>query len=181
MSVLRKVDGAVLWLLRTNERAEMNIKSEAKKRGVDPNRLIFAKKLPQAEHLARHKHADLFLDTFCYNAHTTASDALWAGLPVITKKGEQFAARVSASLLTAVGLPELITETDADYENLIIELANQPEKLSKIRSKLQSNRLTKPLFDTKRYTRNFEAGLLQAYDLYFNGEQPRHIYVKDAN
>ena len=128
----------------------MNIKSEAKKRGVDPNRLIFANKLPQAEHLARHKHADLFLDTFCYNAHTTASDALWAGLPVITKKGEQFAARVSASLLTAVGLPELITETDADYENLIIELANQPEKLCKIRSKLQSNRLTKPLFDTKR-------------------------------
>ena len=181
MSVLSKVDGAVLWLLKTDERAEMNIKSEAKKRGVDPNRLVFANKLPQAEHLARHKHADLFLDTFCYNAHTTASDALWAGLPVITKKGEQFAARVSASLLTAVGLPELITETDADYENLIIELANQPEKLCKIRSKLQSNRLTKPLFDTKRYTRNFEAGLLQAYDLYFKGEQPRHIYVKDAN
>ena len=103
------------------------------------------------------------------------------GLPVVTKKGEQFAARVSASLLTAVGLPELITKSEADYENLIIELANQPEKLHRIRSKLQSNRLTTPLFDTKRYTRNFEAGLLQAYDLYFKGEQPRHIAVEDTN
>ena len=181
MRILKNVENSVLWLLKTDEKAEANIKAEAKKRGVEPSRLVFADMLPQSEHLARQKHADLFLDTFRYNAHTTASDALWGGLPVVTKKGEQFAARVSASLLTAIGLPELITKSEADYENLIIELATQPQKLRRIRSKLQSNRLTKPLFDTKRYTRNFEAGLLQAYDLYFKGKQPRHIAVEDTN
>ena len=127
-----------------------------KKRGVDPNRLVFANKLPQAEHLARHKHADLFLDTFCYNAHTTAS--MPYGLVCqLSQKRRMVAARVSVSLLTAVGLPELITKTDADYENLIIELANQPEKLSRYVLNFSLTGL-RSLY-LLSVTRNFEAGL----------------------
>ena len=124
MRILNKVPNSVLWLLKTNSLAKINLEKEAKERGVDPSRIIFAEHLEHSKHLERHKHADLFLDTFCVNAHTTASDALWAGVPLVTKIGDQFAARVSASLLTAVGLPELITETEADYETLILELAN---------------------------------------------------------
>ena len=106
---------------------------EAEIRGVDPSRLIFAGWVPIEEHLARHKLADLFLDTFAFNAHTTASEALWAGLPIVTKAGKGSAARAAASLLTAVGLPELITQTEKDYETLILQLANHPEQLTQIR------------------------------------------------
>ena len=179
MRLLSKVEDSVLWLLKSNKWAEENLRREAEERGVDPVRLIFAGRLPQAEHLARHKHADLFIDTFNVNAHTTASDALWAGLPVVTKQGEQFAARVAASLLNAVGLPELVTTTEADYEALILELATDPDKLKLMNEKLASNRLTEPLFDTKRYTRNFERGLQKVYDLYFAGEAPQDVCVDD--
>ena len=179
MRLLSKVEGSVLWLLKSNKWAEENLRREAEERGVDPVRLIFAGRLPQAEHLARHKHADLFIDTFNVNAHTTTSDALWAGLPVVTKQGEQFAARVAASLLNAVGLPELVTTTEADYEALILELATDPDKLKLMNEKLASNRLTEPLFDTKRYTRNFEKGLQQVYSLYFEGETPRDVWVEE--
>ena len=130
--------------------------------------------------MARHKHADLFLDTFFYNAHTTASDALWAGLPVVTKRGNQFSARVAASLLTAVGLEELITETEEDYEDLIMKLAEQPRKLKKLKNKLASNILTEPLFDTPRYTRNFEAGIKEAFNRFSLGLKPDHIDVLEA-
>ena len=179
MRLLLKVEDSVLWLLKTNHWAEQNLRKEAEARGVDPLRLIFADKPKQIEHLARHKHADLFIDTFNYNAHTTASDALWAGLPVVTKIGEQFAARVSASLLQAVGLPELITDKEENYEALILNLATRPDKLGAIKKKLAANRLSQPLFDTKRYARNFEQGLLRANDLYFSGSNAQDIWVNE--
>ena len=118
MRLLSKVEGSVLWLLKSNNWAEQNLRKEAQARGINSNRLVFAEKISQAEHLARQTLADLFLDTFNYNAHTTASDSLWAGLPVVTKMGKGFAARVAGSLLTAVGLVELITETEQNYEAL---------------------------------------------------------------
>jgi predicted O-linked N-acetylglucosamine transferase (SPINDLY family) len=164
MRLLGKVDGSVLWLLRANKWSEANLRQEARQRGIDPGRLVFAERLPHAEHLARHKHANLFLDTFNYNAHTTASDALWSGLPVVTKAGRQFAARVAASLLSAAGLPELITETEEDYEAVILDLATAPERLAALKSKLAENRLTQPLFDTARYTRDFEQALEDAFE-----------------
>jgi predicted O-linked N-acetylglucosamine transferase (SPINDLY family) len=178
MRLLNQVEGSVLWLLKSNKWTEPNLRHEAGLRGVDPSRLVFADRLPHSEHLARHKHADLFVDTFNYNAHTTASDALWTGLPVVTKVGQQFAARVSASLLTAVGLPELITTTEAEYEALLLDLATNRSKLSEIRAKLQTNRLTHPLFDTSGYTRDFERGLQEAYERYFGGQAPADIWIQ---
>jgi protein O-GlcNAc transferase len=177
MRVLGQVEGSVLWLLKSNRWAEENLKKEAEHRGIDPSRVIFAEKIPHAEHLARHKHADLFVDTFNYNAHTTASDALWSGLPVVTKQGRQFAARVAASLLTAVGLPELITESEEDYERLILELAANPEKLIAIKETLKANLQTEPLFDTHRYARQFETGLIEAYEIYFGGSMPKDLRI----
>ena len=151
---------------------------EAEIRGVDPSRLIFAGRVPMEEHLARHKLADLFLDTFAFNAHTTASEALWAGLPIVTKAGKGSAARAAASLLTAVGLPELITQTEKDYETLILQLANHPEQLTQIRQKLMDNRLSTPLFDTELYTKHLEEGYQQAYQRYFDGKLPKAIFVQ---
>ena len=119
----------------------------------------------------------MFIDTFNYNAHTTASDALWCGLPIVTKQGKQFSARVASSLLTACGLPELITKNEKEYEELIYELATNPKKLKAISLKLSQNKKNKPLFNTKQYTKNFENGLQKAYDLYFNGEHPKNIFV----
>ena len=129
------------------------------------------------EHLARQRFADLFIDTFVFNAHTTAAEALWAGLPVVTKIGSGFAARVAGSLLNAVGLPELITETEEDYEALILKLATNPTKLAEIKEKLATNRLTQPLFDTDLYTRHLESGYQQAYQNYFDGNLPQTIMV----
>jgi len=164
-------------LLKFNKWAEENLKREAEARGINAERVVFAERLPQAEHLARQRLADLFLDTFNYNAHTTASDALWAGLPVVTKIGQGFAARVAGSLLNAVGLPELVTETEQDYEALILELATNPKKLSKIKDKLAANRLTQPLFDTELYTKHLEEAYQQAYQNYFEGNPPKTIIV----
>ena len=151
MRMLGQVEGSVLWLLRSNIWAETNLGREAENRGIAGDRLVFADKLPHDLHLARHKHADLFIDTFNVNAHTTASDALWAGLPIVTKAGEQFAARVAASLLHAIGLDELVTETDEEYERRILELANNPELLQAAGATLAENRQTHGLFDTRRY------------------------------
>lgn len=179
MKLLTAVEGSVLWLLKANKWAEKNLRLEMRRFGIDPGRLIFANKLPLDQHLARHRHADLFLDTFVYNAHTTASDALWAGLPIVTKSGGQFSARVAASLLNAIGLPELVVETDEHYVDLALNLASNPEKLADIRKKLNKNRLTSPLFDAKRFTRNFESGLKMAYDHYLSGEEPADIFVRE--
>lgn len=156
MRLLRQVGGSVLWLLKANPWAEQNLRREAEKRGVDPARLVFAERTPLPEHLARHRLADLFLDTFAYNAHTTASDALWAGLPIVTKMGRGFPARVAASLLHAVDLPELVTDATEDYERLALELATHPEKLAALGQKLLRARQTASLFDTERYARQLE-------------------------
>lgn len=179
MRILKKVDNSVLWLLGSNQWSQDNLKKQAKARGVDSQRIVFANKLPVAEHLARHQHADLFIDTFNVNAHTTTSDALWAGLPVITKIGKQFAARVSASLLSAVGLPELITQTEKDYEALILQIANNPSQLSNIKQKLIDNLPSCALFDTKRYTRNFEQGLEIVHKRHIENQMPKVIDVKE--
>jgi predicted O-linked N-acetylglucosamine transferase (SPINDLY family) len=130
------------------------------------------------EHLARHKAADLFLDTRPYNAHTTASDALWAGLPVLTCMGESFASRVAASLLNAIELPELITETQADYEALAIELAMNPERLKAIKEKLAKNRLTTSLFNTPLFTKNLELAYIQIHQRYQAGLAPDHLTLE---
>jgi len=177
MRLLTSVKGSVLWLLKSNKWAEQNLKRQAEAHGVSSERIIFAERVPQAEHLARQRLADLFLDTFNYNAHTTASDALWAGLPLVTKLGKGFAARVAGSLLNAVGLPELITESEQDYEALILKLATNPTKLAEIKEKLANNRLTQPLFNSDLYTRHLESGYLQAYESYFQGNLPQTIIV----
>jgi predicted O-linked N-acetylglucosamine transferase (SPINDLY family) len=179
MRLLANVENSVLWLRESNKFSHINIKNEAQKRKVDPSRVVFAGKLPMDEHLSRQRLADLFVDTFSFNAHTTASEALWAGLPVVTKIGEGFAARVAGSLLNAVGLPELVTETKQDYEALILELATNPEKLAKIKAKLATNRLTHPLFNTELYTKHLENGYQQAYQNYFDGHLPQTIIVQE--
>jgi protein O-GlcNAc transferase len=177
MRLLTKVENSVLWLRESNQLSSINMKNEAQKRKVDPSRLVFADRAPMDEHLARQRLADLFLDTFAFNAHTTATEALWAGLPVVTKIGQGFAARVAGSLLNAVGLPDLITETEKNYEALILELATNPTKLAKIKEKLASNRLTQPLFNTELYTKHLENGYLQAYQNYFDGNLPQTVIV----
>ena len=177
MRLLSKVEGSVLWLLKSNKWAEQNLKQQAEAMGVSAERIIFAERLPQAEHLARHRLADLFLDTFNYNAHTTASDALWAGLPVVTKAGQGFAARVAGSLLNAVGLPELVTTTEQDYEELVLRLATNPTKLAAVKETLAANRLTQPLFNTELYTKHLENGYQQAYQCYFDKKLPQTITV----
>lgn len=156
MNILQAVPGSVLWLLQGSEQTQNNLRREAQVRGVDPVRLVFAKNMPVAEHLARQRAADLFLDTLPYNAHTTASDALWAGLPVLTCAGETFASRVAASLLHAIDLPELVTTSQTAYEALAIRLATHPELLAALRQKLDQNKLSTPLFDTALFTRQLE-------------------------
>lgn len=177
MRVLSSVDDSVLWLLESNAVAEQNLREEAERRGVEANRIIFARRMAQAEHLARHQHADLFIDTFNYNAHTGASDALWAGLPLVTKVGKQFAARVASSLLVAMGMSDLITETEEHYEQLIMELANDDSKLEALKARLQVNRLSQPLFKTQEYTRDFESGLKMAAEKHRRGGVPEDIFV----
>ncbi|MCO5063727.1 MAG: tetratricopeptide repeat protein [Rhizobiaceae bacterium] len=181
MRLLGKLNGSVLWLLSSNVWMEQNLRQEAISRGVDPARLVFSKKVPHEEHLARLQHADLVVDCFNYNAHTTASDALWTGLPIVTRIGRQFSARVAASLLNAIGLSELVTRTSEEYEAKILDLATRPEELNRIRKRLERNRLARPLFDTVRYTRNFEAGLELAYDRYFAGKLPADITIPDID
>jgi protein O-GlcNAc transferase len=177
MQILLKLGDSVLWLFEDNQSSATNLRKEAATRGVNPERLIFARRIPLQDHLARHRLADLFLDTLPYNAHTTASDALWAGLPVLTQIGETFAGRVAASLLTAIGLPELITRSPQAYVDLAVELATNPEKLAGIRSKLVGNRLTTPLFNTQLFTRHLEASYRAMYERYQAGLPPDHIYV----
>ncbi len=175
MRVLERVPGSVLWLLEDNPTAARNLRREAEQRGVEAARLVFARRLAPAEHLARHGLADLFIDTLPYNAHTTASDALWAGLPVLTCIGDAFAGRVAASLLHAIGLPELITTTAAEYEAMAIELATHPEALAALREKLARQRLSAPLFDTERFARHIEDIFTQMHERSLAGLAPDHL------
>jgi predicted O-linked N-acetylglucosamine transferase (SPINDLY family) len=177
MDILRQVDGSVLWLLRDNPWVDANLKREAAARGVSSDRLIFSDKVSVAEHLGRQGCADIFLDSFNCNAHTTASDALWAGLPVVTKLGQSFAARVAGSLLHGLGLPELVTETEADYARLAIDLARQPDRLAAIKQKIAANRRTAPLFDTEAFARNIEQAYELAHQRHMDGLRPAPLTV----
>jgi predicted O-linked N-acetylglucosamine transferase (SPINDLY family) len=157
MRLLKAVPGSVLWLLEDNAAASRNLRREAGARGVDAERLVFAGRVLPPAHLARQRLADLFLDTLPCNAHTTASDALWAGLPLLTCRGNAFAGRVAGSLLRAVGLPELITDDLGTYEALALRLATTPGELSALKARLSQNRLTHPLFDIDRFRRHIES------------------------
>lgn len=170
MRLLKGVAGAVLWLYRDNEAAAANLRREAVRLGVAPERLVFAERRESARHLARHALADLFLDTLPVNAHTTASDALWAGLPVLTCSGASFAGRVAGSLLHAVGLPQLVTRSRREYEDRALELAANPGLLAQIRGTLTRNRLTCPLFDTEAYCRNLESAYRAMWERWREGQ-----------
>jgi predicted O-linked N-acetylglucosamine transferase (SPINDLY family) len=178
MTILKRVSGSVLWLLGDNPAAVANLRREAAARGVDPERLVFAERLSLPDHLARHRLADLFLDTLPYNAHTTASDALWAELPVLSQIGETFAGRVSSSLLNAIGAPELIVSTPEAYERRAIDLAADRDRLAAIRQKLAKNRLIAPLFDTQGFARHIEAAYTEMYQRHLKGLPPDDISVR---
>ncbi len=175
MRILAAVPGSVLFLVGDRGIAERNLRREAAARGIAPERLVFGGRVAPADYLARYRAADLFLDTAPYNAGTTASDALWVGLPVLTCIGSSFAARVAASVLTAAGLPELITRDRAQYEALAIELATQPERLAAIRRRLAESRPTCALFDTPALTRKIEQAYCRMYERYLAGLPPEHL------
>ncbi|HZQ11730.1 MAG TPA: tetratricopeptide repeat protein [Pseudolabrys sp.] len=178
MRILRRVGNGVLWLSAANAPATANLKKAAAAAGIDPARLIFAERVAtSADHLARHRLADLFLDTLPYNAHTTASDALWAGLPVLTQIGATFAGRVAASLSNSVGLPEMIVTTAEAYEELAVELATRPDKLAAVKRKLADARLAAPLFDTGLFTRHIESLFRAMYERCQAGLPADHIRV----
>ena len=166
MRLLAATPASVLWLLETHAEASANLRAAAGQAGIDPQRLVFAPRLALPAHLARHRLADLSLDTLPVNGHTTTSDALWAGLPVLTCAGETFVSRVAGSLLHAVGLPDLVTASLADYEALALALARDPARLAALRQRLAANRETAPLFDSARYTRNLEALYRRMWDDY---------------
>lgn len=177
MRLLKAKPGSVLWLLECNQWAKANLCREAEQRGIVADRLIFAPRVPIAEHLARHAWADLFLDTLPYNAHTTASDALWMGLPIVTCSGNTFAGRVAGSLLSAAGLPELITCSLADYERLAMQLASMPDELSAIRNKLRLSRDRMPLFDTPRMVEHLQQAFVTMWEKHAAGQSPQTFSV----
>ena len=181
MKLLTATAGSVLWLLGTNATAEANLRREAERRGVAPDRLVFAPKIQLADHLARSAQADLFLDTMPYNAHTTGSDALWAGVPLLTCLGSTFASRVAASLGRAVGLDELVTHSLQDYEAMALKLAHDPAHLRALRRRLARNRDTYPLFDTARFTRHIEAAYTTMWQRYQNGAAPEAFAVESVD
>jgi protein O-GlcNAc transferase len=180
MRLLQSKKDSVLWLLDGGSTASLNLRAAAAKRGVSPERLIFAPKVGVVDHLARQRQADLFLDTLPCNAHTTASDALWAGLPVLTCLGATFAGRVAGSLLKAIGLDELIAPSLHDYEALALNLAQDRAHLARIRHRLVLNRAASILFDTKRATRHLEAAYLTMLDILRRGDRPRSFAVEPA-
>jgi predicted O-linked N-acetylglucosamine transferase (SPINDLY family) len=180
MRLLRAVPGSVLWLLRDSALAERNLRREAEARGVEPSRIRFAPRVPVEQHLARHRLADLFLDTLPYNAHTTASDALWMGVPVVTCAGHTFAARVAGSLLRAVGLPELVTDSMAAYEALALGLARDRGRLAALRAHLDAAHGRAPLFDTDLFRRQLEAAFTYMWQRWQRGEPPREFSLTSA-
>jgi len=178
MKILQRVPNSVMWFYYNFPEAPENLKREAQALGINASRLIFSPYIKMAAHIERNILADLFLDSLPYNAHTTASDALWANVPVLTLQGKSFAGRVAASLLHAIEMPELITYTEQEFEDRAVDLATHPEKLAALKVKLSKNRLTTPLFDTKLYTKHFEAALIEAYERYQSDLPPAHIEVK---
>jgi protein O-GlcNAc transferase len=178
MRLLRNVQGSVLWLLRGNPTAEANLRREAQIRGVDPERLVFAPRMGAEDHLARYRVADLFVDTFPCNAHVTASDALWVGLPFLTCVGRSFASRVAASLLCAMNLEELVTDSLKEYERRALELASNRALLQQIRERIAKNRRTTPLFDTNRFREQIESAYIAMYERQRRGERPQGFTVE---
>jgi len=178
IEILNSVNNSVLWLFEADPIASKNLKKELEVKGLNPCRIIFAKKMSRADHLARYQLADLFIDSFPYTAHTTCSDALWTGLPVLTRIGNSFASRVAASLLAAIDLSEMIVKTKKEYKDLAIEIANNKEKLKQIKNKLQKNILTKPLFDTKLFTKNIEELYSIMYQRYHSDLPADHIEIE---
>ena len=179
MNILKKVPGSVFWMLGGSKTAEENLKQAAESHGVSCNRLVFAEKIPRADHLARLRLADLALDTRIVNGAITTSDALWSGVPVITLQGRHFASRMSSSILAAAGLPELVTHSLDDFEALAVRLAGESDELHVIRQKLVQNRLSIPLFDTSRFVRNLELAFIKMWEIYQSGDSPRPIRVTD--
>jgi len=180
MRLLHQVDGSVLWLLEDNAGASNNLRREAAARGIAVERLVFAPRVKPAEHLARHRAADLFLDTLPYGAHTTASDALWTGLPVLTCRGSTFAGRVGASLLLAAGLPDLVTDSPDAYEALALKLARDRNAIGALKETLARNRDTCAVFDTARFTRHFEVALTTMREHQRSGKAPTPFAVEAA-
>ncbi len=176
MRLLKKNKESVLWLPKGNPTIVKNLKNEIKTRNIDQERIIFASRMPElSDHLARLDLADLFLDTFPYNAHSTCGDALWSGLPIITKIGNSFSGRVAASMLNAIGLPELITKTENEYEELALYLSKNKNHLKKIKNKLKKNRFESSLFDTKSYVKNIENAYIKIYNRYIKNLLPENI------
>ncbi len=180
MRLLRRIDNSVAWIYAPNPSVLINLRREAERRGIGAGRLIAAPKVPFADHLARHRQADLFLDTLPYNAHTTANDALWTGLPVLTCLGESFPGRVGASLLEAIGLPELIARSLADYEAMAVALAQDRTRLQSIKAKLARNRDSHPLFDTQRSTRHLEAAYRTMWSRY-QASEPATAFTVESD
>ncbi|TWA86938.1 putative O-linked N-acetylglucosamine transferase (SPINDLY family) [Azospirillum brasilense] len=177
MRMLARVPGSVLWLQQPGRDGADNLRREAARRGVDPDRLVFAPHRPQAEHLARYRLADLFLDSFPYTGHTTVSDALWMGVPVVTRIGGTFASRVAAGLLNAAGLPETVTTSFDGYEALAAQLAGDPATLAAYRRRLEAARTTAPLFDSPRFTRHLERAYRTMWDRHAAGLPPASFTV----
>jgi predicted O-linked N-acetylglucosamine transferase (SPINDLY family) len=180
MRLLHNVEGSVLWLLEDNAIAAANVRREAEARGIAAERLVFAPRMKPHEHLARQRLADLFLDTLPYNAHTTASDALWMGLPLVTCPGSTFPSRVAASLLKAIGIPELIAPSLAEYEALALKLAREPQTLAALKAKLAVNRDTQPMFDTARFARYLESAYTTMWERQQRGDEPESFTVEPA-
>jgi predicted O-linked N-acetylglucosamine transferase (SPINDLY family) len=178
MRLLTEIPGSVLWLLEGNRFVAGNLRREAEARGVGAERLVFAPRMPLPDHLARHRLADLFLDTFPMNAHTTASDALWAGCPVLTKPGQTFGSRVAGSLLRTIGLPELIATNWDEYHELALRLARDADLLADVRTRLAANRGTSLLFNTEQFARDIEEAYATMWAIHTAGEQPRPFRVK---
>jgi predicted O-linked N-acetylglucosamine transferase (SPINDLY family) len=179
MELLKAVPGSVLWLLESNRFAPANLRREAEARQVAAERLVFAPRMPLPEHLARHRLADLFLDTFPVNAHTTASDALWAGCPVLTVAGQTFVSRVAGSLLRTVGLPELVANSFDEYHAMALRLARDGELLAGLRARLEANRMTSRLFDAGRFARNIEEAYRMMWEIRASGRPPRGFTVSE--
>jgi predicted O-linked N-acetylglucosamine transferase (SPINDLY family) len=180
MRLLAATPGCVLWLLATNELAEANLRKEAAARGVDPVRLVFANVVASAEHIERHRHADLFLDTLPCNAHTTASDALWGGVPVLTCRGDTFAGRVAASLLNAIDMGELVTNSLGEYELAAQALLRDPDRLQAMRHKIERKRDVNSLFDLPTLTRAIEATYERMWRQHLAGEGPQAFAIDNG-
>ena len=181
MSILKQVDQSILWLKHQNDWMISNLKQKASEHSIDPDRLVFAKRLRHDEYLAQFKQADLYLDTFNYNAGTTASDVLITGLPIVTKLGKTYASRMAASLLYALDMSELITTNPEEYEKTAVSLALNKSKLFAVKEKLQSNLRSSNLLNTKLYTQYLENGYIQAIQSNINGSSKQNIYVNEIN